>query len=354
VSNRPLSFPPLLNEAADYWQWPAPPFDWRHHPAPGNDVAQPCRIESKTGAVVDAELLSFEPAGRKLIVRMRGNGSTGSVSFPQFRRLTLTTPLQSVARSASAPAERVPVAAQEREYSLQSSGADEPLTGRTAGHVEAAEGMYLFTPVEEETSLQRVFVPRSAYLLCEFGPSAEEVAARLWVASPEELLEAIARQRHKAVRPIGQSLLALGLLTQHQLDRALARHPDNRPLGESLVAAGTISRADLQTALAHKMGYPLVDLTRFPIDPVAVSKVSQRLAMSVRAMPLMLDKERLIVAVAKPSRVAKLQAIQSFAQLKVVAVLAPKLQVLRAVDRLSSNVWSQIVPESSGAFDTTL
>jgi hypothetical protein len=28
-----------------------------------------------------------------------------------------------------------------------------------------------------------------------------------------------------------------------------------------------ITKADLQTALAHKMGYPLVDLARFPIDP---------------------------------------------------------------------------------------
>ena len=30
---------------------------------------------------------------------------------------------------------------------------------------------------------------------------------------------------------------------------------------------------DLQTALAHKMGYPLVDLTRFPIDVLAARKL---------------------------------------------------------------------------------
>ena len=51
-----------------------------------------------------------------------------------------------------------------------------------------------------------------------------------------------------------------------------------------LVAAGMIKRSDLRTALAHKMGYPLVDLTRFPVDPVAAAKLSHRLAVLYRAI----------------------------------------------------------------------
>ena len=38
-------FPPLIEEAPESWQWPVPPFAWRHLPPPTNDVAQPCRIE---------------------------------------------------------------------------------------------------------------------------------------------------------------------------------------------------------------------------------------------------------------------------------------------------------------------
>jgi hypothetical protein len=331
-----LSFPALLDEGADRLQWPVPPFAWRKTPSPCDDIPQPCRLESQTGAVVDGEMLSFDPAGHTLSFRNRADSPAVSVSFSRLRRLTLNTPLKPDPPIAGTQEKRVPVAEYEREYTLHSSGKDAPLTGRTAGHMETSEGMYLFTPVEEETSLQRVFVPRSAYLHSEFGPSAEEVAARLWIASPAELLEAIERQQRKAVQPLGQSLLALGLLTQRQLDRALARPPDNMPLGESLVAAGTISRADLQTALAHKMRYPLVDLMRFPIDPAAVSKLSPPLAKNCRAMPLMLDKGRLIVAVDEPSSGVKLQAIHAFAQLKVVAVLATQLQLMLALDRLSS------------------
>jgi len=257
-------------------------------------------------------------------------------------------------RIAGALAERVPVAAQERECSLYSNRADAPLTGRTAGHVEKPEGMYLFTPVDEEASLRRVFVPRSSYVRCEFGPSAEEVAAKLWVASPGELLQAIELQKRKPVLPLGHSLLALGLLTKYQLDRALARQLEGMPLGESLVATGVISSSDLQTALAHKMGYPLVDLTRFPIEAAAMSKLSPRLAESCRAAPLMLDKERLIVAVDRPSRVDKLQMVHAFAGLRVVPVLAPKAQILAlALERQSGNVWSEEAPENKHLVLTT-
>jgi len=112
------------------------------------------------------------------------------------------------------------------------------MIGRTAGYVEAAAGLYLFTPIDEEAALQRVFVPRCAYSHCEFGPSAEEIAARLWIGSPAELLDAIERQERMPVLPIGQSLLALGLLTPAQLDRELAKPAGDRPLGEALVATG--------------------------------------------------------------------------------------------------------------------
>jgi hypothetical protein len=334
----PLSFPPLLDEAADREQWPVPSFAWQQAPVRVNDVAQPCRLESQRGTVVDGEMLRFDPAERRLGLRIRATGATGSVSFSQFRRLTLIAPFRPDPPIAGATPKRVPAAAYEREYTVHLNGTDAQLTGRTAGYVETPDGLYLFTPVEEEASLQRGFVPRCAYLRCEFGPTAAEVAARLWIASPAELLDAIDRQQRMAVRPLGESLLALGLLTKGQLERALARLPDDMPLGEALVAAGLVSPTNLRTALAHKMGYPLVDLIRFRVDPAALSRLTKPLAISCRAVPLMLDEDRLIVAIDDPSRVADLQAIRAFARLTVVAVLAPQLQIQLALDRLSSGV----------------
>ena len=299
-------------------------------------------------------MLGFDPPTRTLTFRTEPLGAPVSVSFARFRRLTLTSPLQSFQRSPGAPLERVPSAAQERDYSLHQSGDGAPLTGKTTGHLETAEGLFLFTPVDEEASLQRVFVPRSAYVRFEFGSSAQEVASRRWIASPQQLLEAIERQQRQPVLPLGQSLLGLGLVTPDQLNRALSRQSPNVPLGESLVALGIISRIDLQTALAHKMGYPLVDLPRFPIDPAATAKLPRHIATSYRTIPLMLHKDQLIVAVDKPSRVNKLRSLHAYAQAAIVPVLASRMDVLLALDRLSRDVWGQHVPERIGFFVTTV
>lgn len=276
-----------------------------------------------------------------------------TLPFSRFRRLTLTVPLQRAPTLSGAPMERVPAAAQERDYRLQPTGRVQPLTGRTAGYVETVHGLYLFTPVDEEASLQRVFVPREAYSSYELGASAEEVAATRWLSTPEALLEAIKHQDRMPVGLLGESLLALGLLTKAQLDRTLATQSGDKPLGELLVSAGIISRADLNTALAHKMGYPLVDLARFPIDPAALAKLPHRVAVGYRVVPLLLDEDRLIVAVDKPSRAVKLNALHTYAQIKIIPVLASKTQMMLAFENLSNDVWSSYVSHRPAFFATS-
>lgn len=347
-------FPVIVLEEADVQQWPAPPFAWRHLPSPGDGIAQPARMETHGGACADVEMLRFDPVGGKLTLRSGGEGREMALPFSRFRRLTLTAPLRAAPRFANAPVERVPAAAQERDYQVQLTEGGAPLTGRTAGHVERAEGHYLFEPTEEDDSVRRIFVPRSACAGLSLGRSAEEIAADRWIASPQALLAAIARQRHAPVLPIGQSMIELGLLTGLQLQRSLSRQQGDVPLGEMLVQHGLISRSDLQTALAYKMGYPLVDLDRFPIDPAAVRTIPPRLALWSRTLPLMLDGDRLVVAMDKPSRVSRLRDLQVLAQVSVIPVLAVKAKILLQLARLAQqDVWFQNVPTPPGFFATT-
>jgi hypothetical protein len=354
VSEDSLPFPPLIEQTTDRWHWPLPPFAWRHLAVPDNNVAQPCRIESHGGACVEGEMLGFDPAATSLSLRTAPDAPAVTLPFSRFRRLTLTMPLSPAASRGGAPVERVPAAAQERDYRLQPSGAGAEMTGRTAGHVEAPEGLYLFSPVDEDQSVLRVFVPRSAYAGCEFGASAEETAAQHWITTPQDLLVAIERQQRMPVLPIGRSLLELGLLTQTQLDRALAQQTGDKPLGEMLVAGGVISRTDLQTAIAHKMGYPFVDLSRFPIEPAAAQMLPQRRAAEYRALPLMIDKQRLIVAVDRPQRLDKLRTVPSLTRYTMVPVLASKGQIMLAIARVSpQDLWSQHSAGRPDFFEST-
>ncbi len=347
MRNTPTPFPSLFLNDQESWQWPLPPLAWRHLPAPLIGIPQPCRIESVVGRVVIGEMLGFDPVERRLLLRSAAGGPTGRLAFASFRRMTLTDPLLPAPLSDGAPRERLPAAAQERDYKLHPPlDATWPaITGRSAGHVEADEGMYLFTPTEGNSSLTRIFVPRSAYASAEFGASAEEVASRLWIGSPAELLEALDRQHRQQVLPMGHSLLALGLVTQAQLDQAVATSKGSLPLGEWLVKEGLVSSNDLKTALAHKMGHPLIDLRRFPIDPSAMALLPRRVAANLGVMPLMLDAGRLIVAIDTTARVAELRELQVYVERPVVPVLAPRSQILTALHRLSDDDWKEHVAE---------
>jgi len=357
VSDSDLTLPTLTLDETAPWQWPMPPASARRFaPPPALGTPQPCQIETQTGLKLEGAMLDFDPSKRRLQFRASSGGTDASLPFTGVRRLTLTAALLPSARTADVPRERPPPTAQERDYTLQQVGnaTTVPLTGRSAGHVLASEGVYLFSPVGDGGALCRVFVPRTAYSRCEFGPSAEELAARHWIASPASLVEALAQQERAPVLPLGQALLALGLLTQAQLDRVLQRSEGKTALGEALVDSGLVSRADLQTALAHKMGYPLVDLERFPLDAHALALLPRRVAISHRVLPLMLDKERLIVAVDRPGRVLKLRQLEAYAQMPIVPALALKSQILVALNRQSGDGWNLDVSERVNIFATTI
>jgi hypothetical protein len=331
--------PPVLAAPPRAWHWPTPPGRGKSFGAqPALPWPQPCRIETQTRLTLYGDLLGFDAARRRLQFRANGSDTDASLAFAALKRVTLTHAMQPLLRDKRSSRTRRPAAAQERDYCLEQVGQEHtaPLTGRTAGHVEAAEGMYLFSPLGEEGALLRVFVPRSAYTRSEFGPSVEEVAARHWIASPAQLLQAVAQPQLPAT-PLGQALLALGLVTPGQLQRVQQRLDGRTALGEALVGAGLVSRTDLQTALAHKMGYPVVDLERFPLDRLALSMIPRDVATAHRLMPLLRDGERLIVAVDRPGRVLKLRELEAYARLPLVPVLALKSQILQALERLPAD-----------------
>jgi len=140
-------FPILIDEPAERWRWPAPPFDWRHEPAPDIEVVQPCRIEAPSGATVQGFMAAIDPQAETLAFRMSAEAGAVTLPFARFLRLTLTEPL----KAHPGLAERVPLAAQQREVRLWSRDDDaSPRVLRTVGHVETPHGLFLFPPVEHD------------------------------------------------------------------------------------------------------------------------------------------------------------------------------------------------------------
>jgi Type II secretion system (T2SS), protein E, N-terminal domain len=345
ITPLPTPLPTITLSLEEEWAWPLPQFarPGTMSPLPAAS-ALPCRVESSGGVTFEGELMDFDVARERMRVRVGRDGDAMWMPFSRLRRLTVLKPWTPLRPAPGVPQERLPAAAQDRDYSAALSAGGH-LAGRSMGHVRQRCGWFLFAPADGGHAVLRQFVPAATCTALSFGKSTEELAAERWVATPEQLLAAVQAQQQATIRPLGESLRELGLASEHELERVAriqAQGGHEQPLGEALVSAGLISSADLQTALAHKMGYPVVDLLRFPIDPKAVQRLSSAVMQEHRALPLMQDGNRLFVAVDSLGSVATLKALQSVAGLDVVPVIAPRgrLSVALAAHQKTRDVWA--------------
>ncbi|MEN9630297.1 MAG: hypothetical protein RJA10_3525, partial [Pseudomonadota bacterium] len=345
-----------------HFAWPTPALPC--YPAPEvSHAPEPCVIEGLNGSSMAGRLMNFNPAAWLAHVQVAGSRNTLPLRFSQFRCLRLSTPMQPLPFD---PTNTTPLALTERRaepYRVHLSGGG-VMEGRTITHEEDAHGLYLFEPTDEFGAVRRCFFPRAMYTQVDIGrrlgealieqkaATTEQVSAALdkqtqlrsqklgelllikQLITSDELVAAIDEQSRMPMVRIGQALTALGYITEAQLDLALQQQQQDRsvPLGELLVRDGHISRADLQTALARKMGYPLVDVAQFPVEPEALQRLPYTVAQRLVALPLMLRNGRLVVALEDPTRRKSIDEIEFAAGCKVIPVLARARTLATAVD----------------------
>jgi type II secretory ATPase GspE/PulE/Tfp pilus assembly ATPase PilB-like protein len=344
------------------FRWPTPPF--ASYPQPlAQREHEGCQIVGLNGRVMQGRLNFFVPSEHVAHIQVPPARTTMALRFSQFQSLLLMRPLEARLHVAG-EGERAELLAQrpvtKYRVHLVAGGM---LEGDTVGHVENEYGLFLFPPLNDAGDVSRLFVPTEVIAGIEIGPLIgqalidEEVATQEQVdaavdlqerlrqqklgdilltqkvVSPSQLLAALEKQSRMPMVRIGEALIAMGLLTDAQLQEALKQQQTDRtvPLGELLIRLGMVSRQDLLQALARKMGYPLVDLDKFPADPDALHKVPFNVAARLLVAPLMVKDGMLIVAVEDPSKRAVLSELEFITQCKVVPVLANQSQLEWAI-----------------------
>ena len=339
------------------FRWPTPPF--AAYPASQAQRAhEPCEILGLNGRTMLGRLSFFQPEEELAHVQVPPARTTMPLRFSQFRSITLTEPLKPTqARDSGEPADVLDMRPR-TTYRLEFKDGTQS-SGETIGHVETEFGLFLFPPQDESGLVKRVFVPHSVLQHSEVGQRIGELLLKHRAATQEQieqavdmqsalrgkklgdilltnhivtqeqLIGAIDKQSKMPMVRIGEALMALNLIDQKQLDEALAEQKRDRstPLGELLVRLGLVSRADLQVALARKMGYPLVDVQKFPIEAEALRKVPLVMAARLRALPISLRPGALVVAIDNPSDRTAIDELEFAAQCKVVPVIAQHGQI---------------------------
>lgn len=138
----------------------------------------------------------------------------------------------------------------------------------------------------------------------------------------------------KHVHNVGTMLLEDGLLTEGQLDDAIASQEESGlPLVSVLLDEGLVEEADLMKAVARRLGIEYVDLSEVTVDPAAASLVPENLSNRYTALPYAFDEGRLVVAMADPGNVLAVDDIRAVSGRAVSIVAATKVDIADAARR---------------------
>jgi hypothetical protein len=137
---------------------------------------------------------------------------------------------------------------------------------------------------------------------------------------------------------LGQLLLRAGALDQKSLDRGLAEQARSaRPLGMTLVALGLLSEQRLVDTLAHQLGLPVAHIASWPLDPEVLELLPAELAEKHRCLPLALKQEgaeqSLYLAMLDPSDLEAVEAVRAATGREVRIVLAAPSELDAALAR---------------------
>jgi type IV pilus assembly protein PilB len=136
------------------------------------------------------------------------------------------------------------------------------------------------------------------------------------------------------VKQLGDILLEGGHVTADQLDKAVEEQRRlGRSLGRVLVDLGVLTEGQLVAALATQIGLKFVDLSDYPVDGSAVSRVPDVVCRRHNALPIGYEDGRLVVAMADPANVFAVDDIRSMTGMEVKPVVATKSDVIGAINR---------------------
>ncbi|MBK5308269.1 MAG: Flp pilus assembly complex ATPase component TadA [Frankiaceae bacterium] len=136
------------------------------------------------------------------------------------------------------------------------------------------------------------------------------------------------------MKQLGDILLEGGHVTPEQLAGAVEEQRRlGRSLGRVLVDLGVLTEGQLVAALATQIGLKFVDLSDYPVDGSAVTRVPDMVCRRHNALPIGYEDGRLVVAMADPANVFAVDDIRSMTGLEVKPVVATKSDVIAAINR---------------------
>ncbi|HEY6559233.1 MAG TPA: ATPase, T2SS/T4P/T4SS family [Polyangiaceae bacterium] len=174
--------------------------------------------------------------------------------------------------------------------------------------------------------------------------------------STGDVAEAAALQQRKKMR-IGEILVQAGLAKPEDIELALAEQRKRRGkrLGEVLVELNIISEVALAKTLAKKFETPFIDLDSCVINPRAPLEIPKDLISKYGVLPVDTDARSLTVAISDPLALEAIDMLRFHANRRVDEVLVTASQLKRYVaDYLAKTAAAAAAVPEPGGLDQAL
>ncbi len=135
-------------------------------------------------------------------------------------------------------------------------------------------------------------------------------------------------------KKIGECLIQAGLITETDLQIALAEHKRTGDrLGAVLVRMNLATEKQIAKALAHQLGFSYVNLAENPPDPTAVVLIPKDESVKRVCVAISFEKNLLTVAMADPLLFSLVQDLEFQTGYRIKQVVATAVEILDAIQK---------------------
>ena len=133
---------------------------------------------------------------------------------------------------------------------------------------------------------------------------------------------------------LGELLVENNLISDNQLMEALSKQKTSKKrLGEIVVELGFVNEKELYSLLASQMGFKYVNLQNSELNTDIVYKISQNLAQKHTALPIDIENDKLVLAMADPSNILALDDISIYSNMEIIPVLASPREIAANINK---------------------
>ena len=141
-----------------------------------------------------------------------------------------------------------------------------------------------------------------------------------------------------AYKRLGDLLISVGLITDADLDRALALQKDSgKRLGSVLIESGIISEQQLIEALELQLGVDFIDLSKLTLNPELIQYIPKNIAKRHNIVPVKVEKDELFLAMSDPLNFMAIEEARRTSRRKIIPMIATADAVDRSIISLYGN-----------------